>query len=169
MRKRAAAFAALASLSVLAAGWEMGVQAAVLNPSTASATAATPSAPAAGPTGPTSASPQAAQPTASAAPTAAAKPAPAPARTFNGAVVQTQYGNVQVAVTIAGGKITDVAPLLLTDRDGRSVSISNQAAPILRDEVLSAQSANVQNVGGATYTSSGYVQSLQSALDAARF
>jgi uncharacterized protein with FMN-binding domain len=72
-------------------------------------------------------------------------------------------------VLVEDGKITDVAPLLLTDRDGKSVNISNRAAPILRDEVLSAQSANVQNVGGATYTSSGYVQSLQSALDAAGF
>ncbi|TFB53084.1 FMN-binding protein [Cryobacterium tagatosivorans] len=138
----------------------MGVQAGVLNPSTASATAATPSAPSAGP------SAAATQPTASAAPSAAAAPA---AGTFTGAVVQTQFGDVQVAVTIAGGKIADVAPLLLTDRDGKSVNISNRAAPILRDEVLSAQSANVQNVGGATYTSSGYVQSLQSALDAAGF
>ncbi|MGN6503293.1 MAG: FMN-binding protein, partial [Pseudolysinimonas sp.] len=57
--------------------------------------------------------------------------------------------------------------LHLTDADGRSVQISNRAAPILHDEVLSAQSANVQMVGGATYTSEGYLMSLQSALDQA--
>lgn len=76
---------------------------------------------------------------------------------------------MQVAVRIADGVITDVTALQLTDHDGKSVNISNRAAPILRDEVLSAQSATVQNVGGATYTTRGYLQSLQSALDAARF
>ena len=74
---------------------------------------------------------------------------------------------MQVSVTISAGAITDVTALQLTDHDGRSVQISNYAAPILRSEVLSAQSANVQSVSGATYTSTGYLQSLQSALDAA--
>ena len=61
----------------------------------------------------------------------------------------------------------EVTALHLTDADGRSRQISNYAAPILHDEVLSAQSANVQMVGGATYTSEGYLMSLQSALDQA--
>jgi uncharacterized protein with FMN-binding domain len=89
--------------------------------------------------------------------------------TFTGSVSATRFGNVQVSVTIADGAITDVTPLQLTDRGGRSVAISNQAAPILRSEVISAQSVNVQNVSGATYTTDGYLQSLQSALDAAGF
>jgi len=150
VRKRASAFAALASVAVLAAGWEMGVQAGVLSPAgTAdSSGAASPGgAPAAG------------------TPAAAA----APSGTFTGSAVQTRFGPVQVSVTIAGGAITDVTALRLTDRDGKSVAISNRAAPVLREEVLSAQSTSVQNIGGATYTTEGYLQSLQSALDAANF
>ncbi|TFB89422.1 FMN-binding protein [Cryobacterium sp. TMT1-3] len=76
---------------------------------------------------------------------------------------------MQVSVTIVNGAITEVTPLQLTNRGGRSVAISNQAAPILRSEVLAAQSASVQNVSGATYTTQGYLRSLQSALDTAGF
>ncbi|TFD57500.1 FMN-binding protein [Cryobacterium sp. Hh7] len=76
---------------------------------------------------------------------------------------------MQVSVIIANGAITEVTPLQLTNRGGRSVAISNQAAPILRSEVLAAQSANVQSVSGATYTTQGYLRSLQSALDTAGF
>ncbi len=89
--------------------------------------------------------------------------------TYTGASVGTEYGNVQVSVTIANGSITDVTPLQLTDDGGRSVQISNRAAPILHDEVLASQSANVSNVGGATYTTEAYLSSLQSALDQAKF
>ncbi|TDW29605.1 FMN-binding protein [Cryobacterium psychrophilum] len=89
--------------------------------------------------------------------------------TFAGSSVQTRFGNMQVSVTIDAGAITEVTALQLTNHDGRSVQISNYAAPILRSEVLSAQSANVKGVSGATYTSSGYLQSLQSALDSAGF
>jgi uncharacterized protein with FMN-binding domain len=76
---------------------------------------------------------------------------------------------MQVSVTISNGKITDVTPLQITNYGGRSVQISQYAIPILHDEVVSAQSANVNMVGGATYSSEGYLQSLQSALDAAKF
>lgn len=88
--------------------------------------------------------------------------------TYTGTAAVTRFGNVQVRVTIAGGKITDVTALQLTDHDGRSVQISAEAAPILRQEALTAQSATIDTVSGATYTSEGYVQSLQSALDQAR-
>lgn len=88
---------------------------------------------------------------------------------WTGQSVSTRYGHVQVAVTIAGGTVTDVTAVHLTDADRRSVSISNRAAPVLRSEVLSAQSAHVSTVGGATYTSEGYLTSLQSALDQAGF
>lgn len=87
--------------------------------------------------------------------------------TYTGSSVRTRFGNVQVAVTIASGSISDVTPLRLTDHDGRSVQISNHAAPILRSEVLSSQSAHVSNVSGATYTTQAYLTSLQSALDQA--
>ena len=87
--------------------------------------------------------------------------------TFTGTSVSTRFGDVQVSVTIAGGRITDVTALHLTDADGRSISISNRAAPILRDEVLSAQSSAVSMVSGATYTSRAYLTSVQAALDEA--
>ncbi len=89
--------------------------------------------------------------------------------TFKGSSVATRFGSVQVQVTIAKGVITEVTPLQLTDRDQRSVSISNRAAPVMRSEVLAAQSANVQTIGGATYTCEGYLSSLQAALDSAHF
>ena len=87
--------------------------------------------------------------------------------TYDGDVVQTRFGTVQVQITVKAGQITDVTALKLTDAEGRSVQISNYAAPVLRDEVLQAQSANVQTVGGATVTSDAYLTSLQAALDAA--
>ncbi|PZF64480.1 FMN-binding protein [Curtobacterium sp. MCBD17_013] len=88
--------------------------------------------------------------------------------TFTGSTVSTRYGDVQVEVTVSGGKITAVTPLHLTDAEQRSVMISEQAAPLLEDEVLSAQSADVDTISGATYTSDAYLQSLQAALDQAR-
>ena len=74
---------------------------------------------------------------------------------------------MQVKITVAGGKLTDVTAVQLTNEGGRSVQISNYAAPILRKEALAAQSASISTVGGATYTSDGYRTSLQSALDQA--
>ncbi len=110
-------------------------------------------------------------PSASAVPGAGASTSPAPATaasgTFTGSSVSTRYGDVQVQIVVAGGTITDVKALRLTDADGRSVQISNRAAPLLRSEVLSSQSARVSSVGGATYTSDAYLGSLQSALDQA--
>jgi uncharacterized protein with FMN-binding domain len=88
--------------------------------------------------------------------------------TFTGDTETTRYGDVQVAVTVAGGKITEVTALHLTDAEQRSIEISNQAAPILRSEVLKAQSASVASVAGATFTTEGYLTSLQSALDKAK-
>lgn len=107
-------------------------------------------------------------------PVAAPAPAPAPAPvavagTFSGSLAQTPYGTVRVAVTITAGRITDVQALKLTDAGSTSVQISSYAAPILRSEVLASQSARVAGVGGATYTSEGYLSSLQAALTAAHF
>ena len=89
--------------------------------------------------------------------------------TYTGASVNTRFGSVQVSVTLSRGAITDVTALKLTDDGRKSVQISNRAAPVLRDEVIASQSANVANVGGATYTTDAYLASLQSALDQARF
>lgn len=88
-------------------------------------------------------------------------------RTLTGTAVETQYGVVQVQVTVKGSKITNVRFLQLTAFDQRSADINSQAAPILLQETLSAQSSQIDTVSGASYTSDGYVQSLQSALDQA--
>ena len=86
---------------------------------------------------------------------------------YTGVAEQTRYGIVQVKVTVSGKKITNVAFAQLTAFDGRSQQINSEAAPILLQETLAAQSANINSVSGASYTSQGYVQSLQSALDRA--
>ena len=91
------------------------------------------------------------------------------AATYDGASVRTRFGTVKVQVTIQDGKITEVVPLQLTDAERKSAQISSRAAPVLRSEVLQAQSANVQTVSGATVTSEAYLTSLQAALDAANF
>jgi uncharacterized protein with FMN-binding domain len=91
------------------------------------------------------------------------------AATYDGASVPTRFGTVQVQVTIQDGKITEITPLQLTDAERKSAQISSRAAPVLRSEVLQAQSANVQTIGGATVTSDAYLTSLQAALDAATF
>jgi uncharacterized protein with FMN-binding domain len=106
-------------------------------------------------------------PAGSARPAASGAPASAGSGTYTGAVVQDPYGPVQVQVTMAGGKITDVTALKLPS-GGRSGYISQTVAPILQGEVLTAQSATIDSVSGATYTSEAYTQSLQSALDKAR-
>jgi uncharacterized protein with FMN-binding domain len=87
--------------------------------------------------------------------------------TYDGSAVQTRYGTVQVQISVASGKITNVAFLQLTSNDGRSADINSQAGPLLLQETLSAQSSNIDTISGATYTSEGYLQSLQSALDQA--
>ena len=93
--------------------------------------------------------------------------APAGTRTIDGPVVSTFYGDVQVRVTLSGTKIVDVQALQLPVDRSRSASISHYAGPILRKEALQAQSANIDAVSGASYTSDGYAQSLQAALDRA--
>ncbi|MET9293135.1 FMN-binding protein [Streptomyces sp. NPDC003077] len=118
---------------------------------------------------------QAAAPSAAPAPSSAGGPhsAPAPAgpggagRTFTGDVVGTPYGPVQVAVTLKGGRIVTVKVLQVPSGNGRDREIAATAVPRLTQEALNAQSARVDAVSGATYTSEGYVRSLQSALDQA--
>jgi uncharacterized protein with FMN-binding domain len=86
-------------------------------------------------------------------------------KTATGDVAPNQYGNVQVKVTVKGGKITQVTPVQLPQSDAKSAEISQYAAPQLQSEVLSAQSAQINGVSGASYTSQSYDTSLQSALD----
>jgi len=89
------------------------------------------------------------------------------AQTYTGDTVQTQWGPVQVQVTVSGGEITDVTTLQHPSGNSRDEEINAYALPVLRENVLSAQSADIDLVSGATVTSQGYVGSLQSALDQA--
>jgi uncharacterized protein with FMN-binding domain len=86
--------------------------------------------------------------------------------TLTGSTVSTRYGDVQVQVTISNGSITAVTALQLPS-GGRSGQISSYVEPILSSEAMTAQSANIDVVSGATYTSEAYQNSLQSALDKA--
>jgi uncharacterized protein with FMN-binding domain len=89
--------------------------------------------------------------------------------TYTGAAETTRFGTTQVKVTISGGKITEITTVQLNQDDPKSLQISESAAPTLRSEVLSKQTAAVDVVSGATYTSDAYEASLQSALDKAGY
>jgi uncharacterized protein with FMN-binding domain len=118
-----------------------------------------------------------ASPTPSASPSPSDSSAPTPTPTnpgptykdgqYTGQDFQNQFGDTQVKVTISGGRITDVQALQLPFDRQRSAEISQYAAPQLHDEVLQAQSAQIDTLSGATYTSDAYAQSVQSALDKA--
>ncbi|WP_232791423.1 FMN-binding protein [Streptomyces capitiformicae] len=85
---------------------------------------------------------------------------------LTGSAVQTDYGPVQVRITVSGGKITQ-AEALQQPSGGRSTQISGTAIPQLNQNAVAAGSADIDAVSGATYTSGGYKESLQSALDQA--
>ncbi|MFI7488471.1 FMN-binding protein [Micromonospora echinaurantiaca] len=87
----------------------------------------------------------------------------------DGPVVQTKRGRVQVQAHISGGRITDITPLKVPNTNNRDREINKYAVPQLRAEALTAQSAQIDAVSGATATSEGYTESLQAALDAAQF
>ncbi|MPY56041.1 FMN-binding protein [Streptomyces spongiae] len=87
---------------------------------------------------------------------------------LTGNSVQTRYGPVQVRVTLKNGKLTDVTAVTYPQENPRDQQINDYAIPQLTREALAAQTADIDTVSGATYTSEGYRQSLQSALDAAR-
>ena len=88
-------------------------------------------------------------------------------KTYTGSVVQTRWGPVQVQITVQGDKITMATVLQQPNGNQRDAEINGYALPILEQDTLDAQSANIDMVSGATVTSTGYVQSLQSALDQA--
>jgi len=101
-------------------------------------------------------------------------PIPATARASSGpdsvvlgTDVPNRYGHVQVQVAMRAGKIVDIRAIRLPDGDGKSREINRAAAPQLKQQALRAQSAAIDGVSGATYTSDGYRQSLQAALDRA--
>jgi uncharacterized protein with FMN-binding domain len=156
MRARVVAGGVVSSVAVLVIGWQLGGQPAVTAPAQQSTTAGT------GTSGGSGGSTSGTSGTGT-----GSSGGSSASGTFAGDTTQTRYGPVQVQITVANGTITDVSALQLTDRGGRSVQISAQAAPILRQEALRAQSAQIQSVSGATFTSAGYTTSLQSAIDKA--
>ncbi len=98
------------------------------------------------------------------APQAAAPQAAAPVSgTFTGAPARTQYGPVQVQITVDNGKVTSAVGQQAAT-DGRSQMIASVAIPKLQQQAVAAQSANINGVSGASYTSGGFAKSLQSAL-----
>ena len=172
MKVRGAVAAALASAGILLAGWQAGTQVGGISTVASSTTAAgTTGSTGTGSSG-TSSSGLGSTGTGSAATGSSGTGSSGSSNssasgTYTGTAVQTRFGAVQVQITVSNGKITEVTPLQLTDTDGRSIQISNRAAPLLRSKVLAAQSANVQTVSGATITSRAYLSSLQAAIDAA--
>ena len=89
------------------------------------------------------------------------------AKTYSGSVAQTRWGPVQVTITVSDGKITNVAVPTYPNGNNRDEEINAYALPILRQATLDNQSAQVDTISGATVTTDGYRESLQSALDAA--
>ena len=130
-------------------------------PASPSAPIATPTRVAAAASTATSGSPAAASPS---QPTAAPTSQPTIA-TYAGSVVYDQFGPVQGTVTVTGKRISNV--VITTPTDPRSVGINSQAVPLLIQETLQAQSANINVISGATETSTAYMQSLQVALNRA--
>jgi uncharacterized protein with FMN-binding domain len=123
-------------------------------------------------TGPATSSGAGPAPSSGTSPATPASPGPAGSATggngtFTGGAADTQFGPVQVRIVVAGGRITDAQAIQYPQESGRDVRINSTAVPALNQETLQAQSAQIDTVSGATYTSEGYQQSLQSALDAA--
>jgi uncharacterized protein with FMN-binding domain len=86
-------------------------------------------------------------------------------RTISGASENTPYGNVQVDVKFTGKKISDVTVVTIPDSSGYDQSVAHAVPPTLLNEILASQSTKVSTVSGGTYTSVGYLQSVQSAID----
>lgn len=108
------------------------------------------------------------KPTATSTPKPTATPTQQPGNgTFNGSIVKTGYGDLQVQITVSGGRITNVAMLRVPDQDDMDREINDYAVPQLISQTIDRQSANVDTVSGATYTSNGYRQSTQAAINAA--
>ena len=114
----------------------------------------------------TSPQPRATGPAAS-SPAPSAQPPSGGDKQVDGDVIPTQFGDIQVRVVESAGKIVDIKALQLPSDRRRSREISQYSEPILHDEALQAQSAQIDTVSGATYTSEAYRESLQSAIDRA--
>ena len=154
MSVRARVIGGLVSLGFLSVGWLLGAIE-PLNPATASTD------------DPTNGTAGAAD--ASASTDAGTGSATVSDGTYTGSVESTRWGDVQVAVTISGGQISECSTLQSPDAESRSIQLAANASPILAAEVISAQSSSVATVSGATFTSEAYLSSVQAALDEAAF
>lgn len=163
MRARIVAGGVVSSIAVLVIGWQLGGQPAVTAPAQQSTTSGTGTTG----TGTTSSGSSGTSSGTTGSSGTGTTGGSSASGTFAGDTTQTQYGPVQVQITVENRTITEVTALQLTNSDGRSVQISQEAAPVLRREALQAQSAQIQAVSGATFTSEGYTTSLQSAIDEA--
>lgn len=88
--------------------------------------------------------------------------------TYTGASTSTEWGDVQLQIKVAGGKISTITVLAHPDTEGHSVMINEQALPIYKEEALAAQSATIDQVSGATETYKGFTGSLQDAINQAQ-
>lgn len=182
MSVRSKIIAGAASASVLVIGWQAGLATGILNgdtettttTTTPSTTTTTPSSTTTTTTSPSSSSssssttttPSTTQSSSSSSTTTASSNSGWADGVYTGSTTSNQFGTWTVTVTISGGKITD-SSYVTTANDGRSKQINASAVPKLKSEVISAQSADVNTVSGATLTSGSYLGSLQSALDQA--
>jgi uncharacterized protein with FMN-binding domain len=98
---------------------------------------------------------------------AASGSTPTRAKTVTGSVAQTRWGPVQVQLRVKGGTITKVSVIQYPNGNGKDAEINSRALPALTQETVDAQSAGIDMVSGATVTSDGYLESLQSAIDKA--
>lgn len=116
-----------------------------------------------------------AEPAAASDTTAATPPTPTPTPTaagpldgtYTGAAANTRYGPMQVQITVSGGQIADVQVIDYPNSNSKDRQINERAIPVLVSETTQAQSSQIDMVSGATYTSEGYIASLQSAIDQA--
>ena len=115
----------------------------------------------------TSAASSPATPTASASSSASASASGSGDGTYTGDAVETRWGTVQVEITVENGKITSADAVQFPSENHKDQQINAYAVPALNAEVVQAQSASIDAVSGATVTSGGYIESLQSAIDAA--
>ncbi|HEY7199723.1 MAG TPA: FMN-binding protein [Candidatus Dormibacteraeota bacterium] len=122
---------------------------------------------------PASQPPPASQEPVADAPAPATTPTPTPRPTpanrpadgsFTGPTVPTRYGDVQVRIAISGGRLADVSVLRMPDDRARSAEITQYVTPVLRSEAIQAQSARIDIISGATFTSEAYAESLDAAL-----
>ena len=120
---------------------------------------------------PDSSQPASSSPVASSSPTASSSSAKtstaSAAKTVTGDAIDTRYGAVQVQITVKDGKVTAAEAIEYPDQDPRDEQINSYAVPVLNQEAVAAGNAQIDTVSGATYTSQGYISSLQSALDKA--